>query len=177
MQNTTNLRIGLQTLSIKRVYIGTIESRISIALISQAIGHSTRSLRMNRLCELFLTSFLCCLLAMPLQAQEVGQGEAAHHHPAQDQQLHERFYSSWRMPDHPSVSCCNNADCYPTEIKYVDGSIYAKRREDGKYVLVPPEKIEQNRDSPDGRNHLCAPPPARSIVSDTIFCFTLGSGT
>jgi hypothetical protein len=61
------------------------------------------------------------------------------------------------MPDNPSVSCCNDADCYPTEMKYVDGSIYAKRREDGKYIAVPAEKVERNRDNPDGRNHLCAP--------------------
>jgi hypothetical protein len=65
------------------------------------------------------------------------------------------------MPDNPSVSCCNQADCYPTEIKYVDGELYAKRREDGKYIPIPPQKVERNRDNPDGRNHLCAPPAQR----------------
>jgi hypothetical protein len=30
--------------------------------------------------------------------------------------LHEKFYSTWYMPDQPTKSCCNNADCYPTEI-------------------------------------------------------------
>jgi hypothetical protein len=25
---------------------------------------------------------------------------------------------------------------------------------------VPPQKIERNRDNPDGRNHVCMPPPA-----------------
>jgi hypothetical protein len=58
------------------------------------------------------------------------------HHPPQDQLLHEKFYATWHMPDNPSVSCCNEADCYPTEIKYVDGNIYAKRREDGKFIPV-----------------------------------------
>ena len=81
------------------------------------------------------------------------------------------------MPDNPSVSCCNQADCYPTEIKYVDGEIYAKRREDGKYIPVPPQKVERNRDNPDGRNHLCAPPPSVYDPSDTIYCFALGGAT
>ena len=114
---------------------------------------------------------------MPVQAQEDGQGHAMRHHPPQDQLLHEKFYATWHMPDNPSVSCCNEADCYPTEIKYVDGNIYAKRREDGKYIPVPPEKVERNRDNPDGRNHLCAPPPNGLHASDTVFCFALGGAT
>jgi hypothetical protein len=115
---------------------------------------------------------------MPVQAQDDGRGQTAlHHHPPQDQLLHEKFYSTWHMPDHPSVSCCNEADCYPTEIKYVDGNIYAKRREDGKYIAIPPEKVERNRDNPDGRNHLCAPPPEALHPSDTVFCFALGGAT
>jgi hypothetical protein len=96
---------------------------------------------LNVLCKLLLWSCLCCLLAIPVQAQEDGQGHAARHHPAQDQLLHEKFYAQWHMPDNPSASCCNEADCYPTEIKYVDGKIYARRREDGKYIPVPPEKV------------------------------------
>jgi hypothetical protein len=104
---------------------------------------------------------------MRVQAQEDGQGHAAlRHHPPQDQFLHEKFYSKWHMPDNPSVSCCNEADCYPTEIKYVDGNIYAKRREDGKYIPVPPEKVERNRDNPDVLH-----------PSDTVFCFALGGAT
>src|SRR5579863_4588624 len=97
----------------------------------------------------------CCFLATDIvRAQQAGSEEGTRHHPAQDMALHEKFYSSWHMPDRPAVSCCNNADCYPTEIKFVGGSIYAKRREDGKFILVPPEKVEHNRDNPDGRNHL-----------------------
>ena len=76
-------------------------------------------------CKLFLSSCLCCLLATGVQAQD-GQSQAGlHHHPPQDQLLHEKFYSTWHMPNNPSVSCCNDADCYPTEIQYVDGNIYA----------------------------------------------------
>jgi len=69
----------------------------------------------NFLCKLLLWSFLCCLLATPIKAQEGGLGQPAHHHPPQDQLLHEKFYSTWQMPDNPMRSCCNNADCYPTE--------------------------------------------------------------
>jgi hypothetical protein len=117
------------------------------------------------------------VLVTQAQAQD-GQSQAGlHRHPPQDQLLHEKFYSTWRMPDHPSVSCCNDADCYPTEIKYVDGNIYAKRREDGKYIPVPQEKVERNRDNPDGRNHLCAPPPGGLHPTDTVFCFALGGAT
>jgi hypothetical protein len=76
----------------------------------------------------------------------------------------------------PMRSCCNNADCYPTEIQYVHGKIYARRREDGKYILIPSQKVERNRDNPDGRNHLCAPPPALSPM-DTVYCFALGGAT
>lgn len=132
---------------------------------------------MNVLCKLLLWSCLCCILATRVQAQEHGEDPTAHHHPPQDQELHEKFYSTWHMPDHPATSCCNNADCYPTEIKYVDGSIFAKRREDGKFIFVPPQKVERNRDNPDGRNHLCAPPPTRFNSSDTVFCFALGGAT
>ena len=103
---------------------------------------------MNVLCKLLLWSCLCCTLAVRVQAQQDGN-HAARQHPAQDQLLHEKFYAKWHMPDNPSVSCCNEADCYPTEIKYVDGDIYARRREDGKYIPVPPEKVERNRDNPD----------------------------
>jgi hypothetical protein len=104
-------------------------------------------------------------------------GQVERHHPPQDMVLHEKFYSTWRMPDNPTMSCCNNADCYPTDIKYLDGNIYARRREDGKYILIPPQKVEHNRDNPDGQNHLCAPPPGLSNSSDTVFCFALGGAT
>jgi hypothetical protein len=106
----------------------------------------------------------------------VSTAAAQHRHPQQDEALHEKFYSTWYMPDNPTSSCCNNADCYPTEIEYVDGNIYARRREDGKYILIPPRKVERNRDNPDGRNHLCAPPPNSFHPTDAVFCFSLGGG-
>jgi hypothetical protein len=132
---------------------------------------------MNLLRNLFLRSCLCCSLVMRAEAQDGHDHAGLSKHPPQDQFLHKKFYSTWRMPDKPSASCCNDADCYPTEIKYVDGNIYAKRREDGQYIRVPPEKVERNRDNPDGRNHLCAPPPSAFRPSDTVFCFALGGAT
>ena len=133
---------------------------------------------MNLPSKLLLLNGLCCLLATaPARPQEVGEGPATRHHPPKDQWLHEKFYLTWHMPDNPSASCCNDADCYPTEIKLLDGNIYAKRREDGKYILVPPQKVERNRDNPDGRNHLCAPPPMAYNPTDTVYCFALGGAT
>jgi len=116
----------------------------------------------------------CVVAGIPFVASTVA---AQHHHPREDEALHEKFYSSWYMPDDPSKSCCNKADCYPTEIKYVGGNIHARRREDGKFIPIPRHKVERNRDNPDGRSHLCAPPPGSSYPSDTVFCFSLGGGT
>jgi hypothetical protein len=104
------------------------------------------------------------------QAQE-------HNHPLADAPLHEKFYSTWMMPDKPERSCCNKQDCYPTEVRYRDGFWEARRREDGRYVRVPWEKIEQRRDNPDGRSHVCMAPPARSLDGAEVFCFALGAGT
>lgn len=130
---------------------------------------------LNRACKLLLTIALSLPSLTEVKAEELGQ-DAHRHHPPQDRLLHEKFYSSWHMPDNPVLSCCNSADCYPTEIRYVDGRIYARRREDGKYILIPSQKVERNRDNPDGRNHLCAPPPSVSLV-DTVYCFALGGAT
>src|SRR6266511_2871906 len=117
---------------------------------------------------------IALLLLLPLSAaaQQI-QSPQAHLHPPQDAQLHEKFYATWYMPDQPTKPCCNKADCYPTEVKVEDGKIYARRREDGKFLLIPSAKVERNRDNPDGRNHLCAPPPHASYPPDTVFCFAL----
>lgn len=98
-----------------------------------------------------------------------------HKHPVQDIPLHEKFYKNWMRPDAPEMSCCNLHDCYPTIIKYVDGKLYAQRREDKKWLYVAPNKIEMHRDNPDGRSHMCAPPPG-GYYTDMVFCFTLGTG-
>jgi hypothetical protein len=85
----------------------------------------------------------------------------------------------WRCfhipPDNPDLSCCGQYDCYPTEARNENGVWFAKRREDGQWLRVPPEKVEHNRDSPDGRSHLCAPGPERAYLAD-VFCFIAGNG-
>jgi hypothetical protein len=130
---------------------------------------------LNRSCKLLCSMVLLGSTAT-VQSQETGHDAVHRRHPPQDQALHEKFYSTWHMPDNPGVSCCNSADCYPTDIKYIDDQIYARRREDGRYILIPPQKVERNRDNPDGRNHLCAPPPALSPL-DGVYCFALGGAT
>ena len=107
--------------------------------------------------------------ALTVMAQE-------RHHPAQDMALHEKFYSTWYMPDEPSKSCCNMADCYPTVVKFQGGQWWALRREDQRYIPIPWKKVEMNRNNPDGRNHLCAPPPSAHYAPNTVFCFALGGG-
>jgi hypothetical protein len=112
-------------------------------------------------------------LVVPAKAQEHRA------HPVADLPLHEKFYSSWYMPDQPTKSCCNKADCYPTEVRVQGDMIFARRREDGKWLLVPSHKVERHRDNPDGRNHICAPPPpppTASQAQDTVYCFALGGG-
>ena len=63
--------------------------------------------------------FVLVVFSVPTQAQE-HRG-----HPVADLPLHEKFYSSWRMPDQPTRSCCNMADCYPTEVRMQGDLIYA----------------------------------------------------
>lgn len=107
-----------------------------------------------------------------------------HQHPRKDIPLHEAWYQYWYMPDNPSKSCCNKQDCYPTDVQFRNCKIrvgvfacevWARRREDGAWVFVPPQKIEKNRDNPDGRNHVCMPPPNHTQAGE-VFCFSLGTG-
>lgn len=121
-------------------------------------------------------ALLLALYAVP-SFSSTGWAQEHRQHPPEDMPLHEQFYSTWHMPDQPTKSCCNKADCYPTDIKYVGGQIYARRREDGKWLLIPARKVEHNRDNPDGRNHLCAPPPLQNYGGDEVYCFALGGGT
>src|SRR5882757_650302 len=170
-------RRGTLLQRLRRLHTSVTFCSPPLLILRDLAGHYDSRAVLHALCKALLVGSLCCAWLTQVRAQD-GQSQAGlRHHPPQDQLLHEKFYSSWRMPDHPFVSCCNDADCYPTEIKYVDGTIYAKRREDGKYIPIPAEKVERNRDNPDGRNHLCAPPPSTFHSSDTVFCFALGGAT
>lgn len=110
------------------------------------------------------------LMAMCLTKTALAQ---AHHHPPQHAELHHKFYHSWQRPDNRNVSCCNLQDCAPAEAKMIAGKWWAKREADGKWVLVPDDRVENERTSPDGRSHLCVQPPH---IGDGVFCFVAGAG-
>lgn len=100
-------------------------------------------------------------------------------HPSQDQELHDKFYQDWLRPDTGRIggnrtqSCCNKADCYPTEIKLQGGKWFFKHRETGDWLVIPKGRLEHNqpdpRESPDGGSHVCA-----SAAGD-LFCAVLGN--
>lgn len=116
--------------------------------------------------------------ALLLAASSPLWGQSHHHHPPQDAEVHEKFYSTWMRPDNPNVSCCDKKDCYPTAARHRNGRWEAQRREDGKWLIVPEQKIERIRDNPDGRAHLCAPPPeGESYHENGVICFSIGAGT
>lgn len=84
-----------------------------------------------------------------------------------------KFYQKWDRIDLPGSSCCSEKDCYSVQSRQVSGVWFARRREDGKWIRIPPEKVETRYDSPDGLSHLCAAPPG---PVDTIFCFLPAGG-
>ncbi len=117
----------------------------------------------------FVVPFLLLLMVAPAIAD--GIPNPPHHHPPQDTAIHERFYSGWMRPDKPNESCCNLRDCAPAKsVRRIGNRWEAQRESDDAWVVVPSEKIEQRRDSPDGRSHLCS----RGL---NVFCFVAGSGT
>jgi hypothetical protein len=63
-------------------------------------------------------------------------------HPAEHQAIHEKFYSTWMMPDAPYVSCCHNEDCSPAESKVENGNWYARKSDDDEWIQIPASKVE-----------------------------------
>lgn len=98
--------------------------------------------------------------------------EHQHHHPTETiTGATAKFYSNWERPDLPGVSCCNRMDCAAvSRVRTRDGKIEAQRESDGQWLTIPREKMEFNRDSPDGRSHMCS-------MGTTVFCFIAGSGS
>jgi hypothetical protein len=114
-------------------------------------------------------AFAACVAFAFGIVQASGARADEHGHAPEDVEIHERFYSTWMRPDQPDQSCCNRRDCAPaTRVRRLNGRWQAER--DGAWLTIPPEKIEQNRASPDGRSHLCA-------IGATVLCFVLGAGT
>lgn len=115
---------------------------------------------------------LALILALMTGFQPAIAQDHQHHHGAEIiGGMTGKFYETWQRPDMPNVSCCSQKDCYATPARMVDGKVQALHRESGEWIDIPPEKIEQNRDSPDGRSHLCA------ASYKFVFCFVMGGGT
>lgn len=102
---------------------------------------------------------------------------AQHLHPPQDAAIHERFYSTWMMPNAGKprqYGCCNKQDCYPAEIKEEGGNYFARTRDGRRWIPIPPSKLEDlqpdPRESPDGRSHVCMP-----LTEAGVYCAVRGS--
>lgn len=104
-------------------------------------------------------------------------GQEHRGHPAQDMEIHRKFYSNWMMPDNRAVSCCHDEDCFPAQAKRVDGQWYARKTDDEEWIPIPASKVEQDRDTPDGRSHLCGRKYNVFASGFVVFCFIAGSGS
>jgi hypothetical protein len=81
------------------------------------------------------------------------------------------------MPDNRAVSCCHDSDCEPAQAKQINGQWFARKDSDtGNYTPIPPQKEEHDRDSPDGRSHLCGQRFGFNEGRLTVFCFIAGGG-
>lgn len=81
-----------------------------------------------------------------------------------------QFYETWMRPDKPTSSCCNRQDCDTAiDVKQVDGRWWARKKGGGALMSIPPEKVEQGRDSPDGQSHVCS-------IGSTVLCFLPAGG-
>jgi hypothetical protein len=90
------------------------------------------------------------------------------HHGAGHDTWHENFYSKLIRKD-TKTSCCNLADCRPTESRMV-GDHYEVKVDDD-WLPVPKEAI-QNITAPDGGTHVCAPRQS-GRNKGTIYCVVL----
>lgn len=108
-------------------------------------------------------------IASPALAQE-HEG-----HRPQDMAIHERFYETWMQPDNPNISCCHKRDCQPAATKFEFGHWWARWEGMKDWQPIPNHKIEEQRDSPDGRSHMCG--QRDGFGGFNVFCFIKGAGT
>jgi hypothetical protein len=114
-----------------------------------------------------MVKILLCgaMLALPLAAT-ADEGDHGSGHDA----WHAEFYSKLLRPD-TKTSCCNLADCRPTEIRSVDDHYEVKK--DGRWIRVPTDKIVKVT-PPDGGAHICAPPSGSPVWRpDDVFCIIM----
>lgn len=117
---------------------------------------------------IFFLGMFFFFFGKPVKGQEIS---TEHNHPPEHAQLHENFYSGWMKPDNRTISCCNKQDCAPAQVKYKDGKYYVKSIWNGAWVYFPSEKIDWQRESPDGRSHACI------SQHNVPYCLVLGQGT
>lgn len=107
-----------------------------------------------------------------------GLSRAFAQHDPEHMQLHDKFYKTWMMPDNRAISCCHDEDCQPAEAYQKNGQWFARQEKDtGDFTPIPPQKVEGDRDTPDGRSHLCGRRYGFNSGSFTVFCFIAGSGS
>lgn len=104
---------------------------------------------------------LSLLLSVPVHAQEGFQGQG-------HEQWHEDFYQKLVTPE-TKVSCCNIADCRPTQGR-TTGQHYEVMI-NGLWVEVLPNKIVKVS-APDGGFHVCAP-ISFSGLPEHVYCVVL----
>jgi hypothetical protein len=80
---------------------------------------------------------------------------------------HHDFYDHLLQKD--GSSCCNRADCRPTQSRMVGDHYEVKV--DGEWVRVPKDKLI-NMVAPDGGAHVCAPHPIAES-DGVIYCVVL----
>jgi hypothetical protein len=83
---------------------------------------------------------------------------------------HEGFYQKLKIPG-TNTSCCNLADCRPTQIRTV-GDHYEVMK-DGRWIRVQPEKVVKIT-APDGGAHICAPESLGTRFDpDYVYCIVM----
>jgi hypothetical protein len=111
------------------------------------------------------------LAAAPALAQE---HHATHgyqgRHGVGHESWHEQFYSKLVRKD-TKMSCCNLADCVPTQSRMIDD--HYEVLVDGEWTQVP-QRVIQNVTAPDGGAHVCFPKqPNKHYPKGTLFCVVL----
>lgn len=126
------------------------------------------------LAALWKIVILAVVLAVSAVALAAWAFAQEHRHPPEHSELHHKFYKTWMMPDNRSVSCCNDEDCAPAQSKRVGETWYSRHSDDEEWVEVPARKVETERDSPDGRSHLCK---QKYVAGTYVYCFLPASGS
>lgn len=125
---------------------------------------------MTRADRIAIGMVLATLLSLWLYSMAYAQ---VHQHPTENIYGETaKFYERWDRIDAPGLSCCSKQDCYSAPAKMVGGTWFFLRREDERWMPVSTAKVETRYDSPDGRAHVCAPPPP----SNTVYCFLPAGG-